>query len=142
MPRHKRLSPQDKLVQEKVKAERLKRQKIEASLPPPDAEDYSRIEDLPPLHPEDEAVIKEKFYDLAFLNIIMDYNSFEQRVIEDWYLMDAWLKGDKSNRPDPHEPRYTGWDGITHNGDHPWLSGKFLDIPRAKKFADKLSLPE
>jgi hypothetical protein len=152
MPRHKRLSPQDKLVQEKVKAERLKRQKIEASLPPPEETQYSRIEDLPPLHPDDEAVLKKEFYEFAdrvqnrnIYSAIYEYKTVLRRIVREWNAMNRAI----NNRPreeadmdifweavDDIYQNTNVWGGITHNGDHPWDTGRFLDTPSAQKWAE------
>jgi hypothetical protein len=145
----KRLSPQEKLIQEKVKAERVKRQKIEAGLPPKEPK-YTRIEDLPPLHPDDEAEIKAKFYDLAariqshdIENAIAEYVRTLEEATEDWHAMDCAIKGRTHERSDekPIWQTLLGiycktdiWRGVTHNGDHPWESGRYIDTPYAKEF--------
>lgn len=143
--RHKRLTPKDKLVVEKVKAERARRQKIEASLPPPDETQYSRIEDLPPLHPDDEAYLKEQYYDLAFTVMIQTYNKEMQANKDDWHAMNDWLCGRRNQSPSSNtspehhtEQETNSWEGITHNGDAPWDTGLFLDTPRAQKFAAQI----
>lgn len=131
MPRPQRLSSQEKLIQEKVKAERVRRQKIEAELPPKEPK-YTRIEDL---------AARIQSHDIE--NAIAEYVRTMEEARDDWYAMDCAIDGRpyKKTQDKPIWQTLPGiycktdiWNGVTHNGDHPWESGRYVDTPYAKEF--------
>jgi len=81
MSRRKKNTPKDPLQSVQVATAKARLAKLKAELPPPATAEYTRYEDLRPLHPDDRARLKQKFIDLLTVN-----EEKLKKEKHDWYM--------------------------------------------------------
>jgi len=81
MGRRKKRNAKDPIQSLKIATAKARLAKVEAERPPSPQTEYTRYEDLPPLHPEERDALKEELIELLTVN-----EAHRKKEKHNWYM--------------------------------------------------------